>query len=230
MPETLPLEFDDFLARMRKPLTFLRYGDGDWLALLDPMQGAAILNRPKTDAAVADLAQEARTLLRTVRGPIYGMQPLANSLPMRTAIDAWVAANCPDVVWHNADVLHLANEAGGARRFVDAIADANPVLFGPEYLEPLLHKVKFAAYVVIPHAGGFTLRDEITDALLGVQEKFGAVTICATSFLASKVIGQRLYPSIAGRSSYIDCGTMWDPHVGVKSRRYHFRIRSKDLL
>lgn len=230
MPDTQPLSFDEFLIRMREPLTFLRYGDGDWIALLDPMQGASILNCRRADPDVAALVADARSLLRAVRGPLYGMQPLANGMGIRPAIDAWVAANCPDVVWYNADVLHEANEAGGTRRFVEALKDVNAVLLGPEYLDPLVNKVKFAARVTIPHAKGFTKRAEICDTLLDLQERLGAITVCATSFLASKVIGQTLYPAFAGRSSFIDCGTMWDPHVGIKSRRYHHRMKSRDLL
>jgi hypothetical protein len=230
MPYVNPLTFDALLVRMQKPLTFLRFGDGDWFSILDDNYAPPLLGAAATADAVVTLMDEIRTGVRTVRGPIYGMQPLANAHPRRPEIDAWIAANCPDVEWHSCDTLHEASEAGDLRRFVTAAESRNLVMVGPRYLKALKDRIKPAGWVFTNEWDNHLEREQVRDELLAHQARLGSITACVSGFLVSKALGFSLWPDFKSRSSFIDCGSLWDPHCGRKTRLYHHRMRAKDLL
>jgi hypothetical protein len=230
MIDYAPLDFDALMLAAQDPITFLRFGDGDWITTLeDPSYALQLLGGVPHASVLLDILNQIRTGLQTVRGPLFGMQGHVNTLPIAPAAEAWIAQNCPDIRWVDADALHMGNLDGRLREFVNFVNDRNLVLVGP----PSINRTPHVKPIERIESGGpddyFDYR-RLRDRVLAAQAKHGTVFVCFSGFLLARAIGMEIYREFSGKSWFIDCGTIWDPHCGDLTRGYHFKMPASALL
>lgn len=229
-PTYSPFSLDDLLAQMERPMSLLRYGDGEWMSILESAFACKVLNNQIDEPMAVKLMDEVRAGTRSVRDCLYGMQPLATTLDFAPRVGEWLATNAPDIRWVDSDVLHEANERGDIRRFVSAAQKRNMVLVGPPYLRKFPRKVKLAGMILTEASMYPHVKERLRDEVMRFQNELGAACFCISSAIASKALYFMLHNEIAGRSWYIDCGSLWDPHCGLRTRSYHSKMRPEALL
>lgn len=189
------------------PWSLSRYGDTE----LGCMVGARVANvdgQPVSAKAASDLW----ATLADPLGYCYGMQPLSLRLDLvpariRKAVD-----------WKNSDVLHIASIEGELGPFTEWLKDRRVALIGPKRLMPLGF-LWTGGFIEVPLGGCYGDKDRVMEGVRGVLPR-ADVLICCASMLSNTVI-HALYPEFGDRVSMIDCGSLWEPYAGIKTRRYH---------
>ena len=200
------------------PFTFIRYGDGEWSAILG--------DRPVTSSGSQRLLLPGLhkwmklSIKRCPNAANYIVAMRATSL--QPAIRRWLDNNAPaHIRWHDCTVFYKASKKGRLYPFVNAVRNLGvPIaVIGPERLRRLDGKVfEIEHFIEIPGRNAFVKHNKIiADALKIPTPAF--ITISAGP--AGKVIAHKLYNETGGRHFTFDLGSLWDPYVGKRTRMYH---------
>jgi hypothetical protein len=214
-PTTLSFESVVDKVRSREPFSFVRYGDGEWLFILDHSQALLRVIRETDDQVCEDLADT----LRHWQGPVPGIQERSYLVRrgLWSRIEAWLDANHLDLPWVWADVLHTASMNNRLGTLVDALRERQVTLVGPAYLSslPFYHR-----HLV---TNEFSAHKQV-DSLYQELQCLPATAIVFCCSIAAKILIHRLH----GRGHLLlDCGSVFDPYAGVLSRKY---MRTPDFL
>jgi hypothetical protein len=207
-PTTLSFESIVDKVRSREPFSFVRYGDGEWLFILDHSPALLRIIRETDSQVCEDLADTLRHWQGTVPGIQEQRYLVRRGLWSR--IDAWLAANHLDLPWVWADVLHNASQHNRLGTLVDALRERQVTLVGPAYLSslPFYHR-----HLVTDE---FSAHKQV-DSLYQELQDLPATAIVFCCSIAAKILIHRLH----GRGHLLlDCGSVFDPYAGVLSRKY----------
>lgn len=215
---SVPITSYCYLLDRQIPFAFSRWGDGEWQALLG-YSGANCDGQVYTGALRADLTR----VLEDRPTYLLGLQPLAVRA-MGDDIHAWLKRRRLNLPWVNADVLANASINHVLSDFTGCLARRGVVLIGPAHLAtlalfPILH------LIVVPSQGAYDayarVRDQSLQALSALQTDRPVVLISA-GLMANLLVHDlaRAFPT----RTILDCGSLWDPYVGVVSRKYHKRL------
>lgn len=184
---------------------FARYGDGEIYAMLG-RKGANCDGH----TYFPDLGKR---LIQTIeQEPKYmvGIQPLSVShLPIQ------VAGFFGGFKLYNADVLHSASIDGVLERLFEAISGRYLVVVGPSHLASLFDGV----HIVIPTVNCWLSYGSIKEQLAFHLKEDAVVLLCAS--MMSEVLIKDFEDY---NCTMIDCGSVFDPYAGVKSRKYHYKL------
>lgn len=192
------------------PFKFARYGDGE-IFCMDGKVGHNCDHHeyfPDLGLALHEAVKNANYMV--------GLQPL--SIFENHNIDYFRHLNL-----YNADVLHNASIKKDLQKFFDALWFRRVILVGPEYLSSLdLDSV----HIKIPRVNCWQKFDDVC-SFIKVEIDFwkekmnepSVVLLCAS--MMSEVIIDKFRDS---DSTFIDCGSVFDPYAGVRSRRYHQKL------
>ncbi len=187
---------------------FARYGDGEFNCMFGK-QG----HNCDAHEYFPDLGTALNDAFYSDPEYMVGIQPLSvqGGLYLRATTDRIGPKNIYD-----ADVLHSASIDGKMNLFFDAIKDRRVFMVGPRHLFPF-----FKYGITIPSINCWQAYDEILVGLIGMlhEEKDNVILFCAS--MMSEVLIDQLQFS---ENTLIDCGSVFDPYVGVKSRRYHHKL------
>jgi hypothetical protein len=118
----------------------------------------------------------------------------------------------------NADVLHNASIDGILHHFLDSFNGRYIVLVGPAHLQYFFNGV----HIVIPSVNCWTeyenVRQQIAFHTEGVHN---AVVLLAASMMSEVLIDDFADEPL----TFIDVGSVLDPYCGIKSRRYHHKLK-----
>lgn len=198
------------MLRERTQFKFARYGDGE-IFCMDGKQGS---NCDKHEY-FPDLGASLKIALRR-SNYMVGLQPL--SIYEQRNLSYFEKKPL-----HNADILHNASIDGRLDEFIEAIKHRFVVLVGPKHLSKLPF---YHMHIEIPSLNCWTEYDNtcneigvITNQELIKQESI-VILLCAS--MMSEVIIDRFRDATC---TFIDCGSVFDPIVGVNSRRYHHNLK-----
>lgn len=117
---------------------------------------------------------------------------------------------------YDADVLHSASIDGVITELLDACKKRTPTLIGPKHLGalslPQLEIPKENCWV--------TYQESIRLIEYRMNWEYGDVFLLCASMMSEVIIDY--FKEVD--ATFIDCGSVFDPYVGVKSRRYHHKL------
>jgi len=211
--DRLPLE--EIAARIRdgRHFSFVRFGDGEWSAILgDP--GA------NCDGHMyfPELGQRLAGTLKAPRDMYYAMQPYALSRDARRIV-RFIHRERIALRWHDADVFHDASCQGRLAPFVRALRGRPVVVVGPAHLRPLNEQVfPYEHFVEVPARNCFLDMDRIRRQVLDLGGARQGVVYLFSASMPAKVLVYDLFPDLGGQNWLLDVGSLWDVYVGVRSR------------
>lgn len=193
-----------------KNFKFARYGDGE-IYCMKGRHGNNCDNHtyfPELGAALRQSIQEEPKYM-------VGIQPLSIS-------------HIPEDVYnyfshfrhlYNADVLHNASIDGQLTKFTRSLEGRYIILVGPVHLASIFTS---CIHIVIPSVNCWLefeyIKQQIEFHLDGINN---AVVILAASMMSEVIIS---HFSDADHT-FIDVGSVLDPYAGVKSRKYHYKLK-----
>lgn len=198
--------------KANKSFKFARYGDGEW---------NCIFGKPGQNCDghkyFPDLGESLRRVVLSEPQYVVGMQPLSMSYERADQIREFCAGL--RINWVNADVLHNASIDGELHRFIDVLKGKYLILVGPAHLSSFWSQ---CVHIVIPSTNCWmeyeSVRQQIEFHIDGVNN--------AVVLLAASMMSEVLIDDFADHHhTFIDIGSVLDPYVGVKSRRYHHKLK-----
>ena len=115
----------------------------------------------------------------------------------------------------DADILHRASIKGELGLLMDVIAKRNVVLVGPAHLRKLTF---YNGFIEVPLKNAWKQYENI---LLSIALSSSDVILYCCGMMAEVFIHAFHVDDI----TQIDCGSVFDPYVGVNSRQYHKKLK-----
>lgn len=200
------------------PFTFIRLGDGEWSAIMQ--------DRARTSSGSQGLRHSSlqrgmsKVITQAPNDPRYILALRQTSY--RAGIQAWLAKNKPThVQFHDCTQFYKASKKGQLYPFISALRnlDVPIVVVGPERHAGLNGKVfDIAQHVTIPGRDCWIQRERIVTAAL---KRSGPACYLLSAGPAAKVFAWSIFQRVGQQSWIIDCGSLWDPYVGKRTRTYH---------
>ncbi len=211
-------DFVDKISR-REPLTFSRWGDGEWWSVFGRVQG----RNCDAHQYFPQMGQDLKNVLLSRPPYVLGMQSLAVSM-FKGKIAAWLQANnLQDLDWVNADVFHEASEAGQLGPLVDLLKARTLVMVGPPHLRPLEKMLHFHEFVEVPRRNSYVALAAVREQLFRVHDSVPYAIVSVSAGMPGKLLVDQLYQR-RPQATILDCGSLWDYYVGVNSRKYMRRM------
>lgn len=186
----------------REPFSFSRFGDGEFACML----GKSGANCDGHEY-FHDLGERLSQAWNDPKG-IIGTQRHGQAMYPQfkhTGIDA--------------DILHKASINGELQVFIDALRERQVFMIGPMHLNALkIHDL----FRDVPLKNAWLDYDMVTEYVREIVCPGDVVVYCC-GMMAEVLIWDNYRDDI----TQIDCGSVFDPYAGVKSRRYHANIKLK---
>jgi len=186
---------------------FARYGDGEIYCMVRT-------NGHNTDGHeyFPALGERLRQSIEKEPGYMVGIQPLSVSHLTNTV--GIYFGHFKRLF--NADVLHSASIDGQLSHFFKALEGRYIILCGPAHLASLFPG---SVHIVIPDKNCWLQYEAIKE-----QIDFHLVDDCVVLLCAS-MMSEVLISDFADKKiTMIDAGSVFDPYVGVNSRKYHHKL------
>jgi hypothetical protein len=193
-----------------KNFKFARYGDGELFC----MNGKIGRNCDKHEY-FPDLGA---MLIETVTNRVdymIGIQPLSVS-HIPHLVDQFILQTYTPKELYNADVLHNASIDGKLDTFMKSLDGRYIILVGPAHLAGLFEEM---VHIVVPDLNAWLLYKTINEQLIYHIQK-DCVVLLSCGMMAEVL----LYENRDSDCTIIDTGSVFDPLVGVMSRRYHYKL------
>jgi hypothetical protein len=201
--------FEKICDMLRKCVNFkfARYGDGEF----NCMFGKKGRNCDGHEYFPA-MCERLNSALRRA-DYMVGIQPLALSI-----YGERVNLLLEGLDIYNADALHNASIDGQIRYFTKALNGRYVILVGPAHLAGFFAGV----HIIIPSVNCWaeyeSIRQQMQFHIEGVNN--------AVVLLAASMMSEVLIDDFADEPhTFIDIGSVLDPYCGVKSRRYHHKLK-----
>jgi hypothetical protein len=211
-----------FLSKFRDgtPVTFSRWGDGEWRAAINRVRGKNCDGHPFSP----NLLRELQAVLQDKPQYTMGMQPLAVKLYGEPILKFIKDNGLEYVEWSDGDVLHKVAIKKQLGTVIDALRGRRIIMVGSKHLLKLRNGTSFDLPFDFINVGGtsvFDRRQKIMDEVSAALDK--ATESCIVSFcsgMTTEIMLHKLYPVYGTKHSLVDFGSLWDPLAGVKSRTY----------
>lgn len=216
----------DLLAQ-RVPFTFARYGDGEWLTILE------FYNRHNSNGCTftPQLSKALQEVLKRNNGYYFSILKIAMSKTREidnrvygpVAIEQWLKHNAVNIQWYNGDVFLDEMLAGNLLPLIQEIRKKRVLYVGNERLRGLnrLGFFSYLDYIQVPPINAFDSKDDI------LRQVFNSITANKIDFigwssgLAAKVFIDETYMRFP-YVTQIDFGSQFDgyfePLPHIKSR------------
>jgi hypothetical protein len=197
--------------KSHRSFKFSRFGDGEWNCIFNKLGQNCDGHK-----YFPDLGESLRRVLLSEPKYRVGIQPLSMSYERTEQIKEFCRGLQID--WVNADVLHSASIDGELGQFVNALHGRYIVLVGPFHLSSYFDCV----HITIPYVDCWKKYDHIREQIeFHIDGVNNAVVLFAASMMSEVLIDDFAdHPH-----TFIDVGSVFDPYVGVKSRKYHHKLK-----
>lgn len=203
-----------------KYFSFVRYGDGEWKAILGKGDRAGRAQR-NTEEFRRD---SKLTFLESCgsSGVYFGMQNYALRQKMfQTAIPRFLQENSIGIRWVNADVFHYASRDGKLAPLIGEIRRKNVVVIGPGFLRGLQKRAfKYRKFIEVAARNCHSQKREVMNAVLATQKELGHGALYSFSVGPSAEVFIPPLFNKAPQNFFIDFGSLWDVFCGRRSRGY----------
>ena len=209
------------------PFTFIRYGDGEWSAIIN--DGRAMTGSRSHKLTIPAMQEQLRQSL--LEKPVSDRYIIAlRETALNAQISNWIT-NSKVKGWHDCTVFYKASRRGQLFPLLDAIrqSDFELVVIGP----PNLSKLQAATglpvkqFIPIPKRNCFGVITEKIKMVLEQKEKPMIISISAGP--PGKLIAWRLFKHIGNNSFIIDFGSLWDVYSGSPSRKYQRNMKKETI-
>ena len=213
--------FDQICSKIEsgEHFTFARYGDGEFIALMgETPNGANCDNHTYFPEMGFELAE----ILR--RDPLYGVGIFTTEISVSPSAFAWLMANVPEYrKYSRSDVFHIEMKETSKRieRLFEAINDRGFVMVGPSHLRSMESKFNITDFVEVPKHNCW-LHTDIALSEIRQIDPIGKI-VCFAASMAANVWIDRLYQQYGDQCTLLDCGSIFDPFVGIPQRSFHRR-------
>lgn len=200
------------------PFAFTRYGDGEWSAIFGEKGSNCDGHTYHKDMGI-------RLAKVLYSNPAYyvGMQPHALR-GMGDKIQEFKIHNNISIDFVNADIIHKANMDNKLPILFNALNKNRVIVVGPPHLRTLDKYFQLKDFIQIPAHNAWSQYHDIFH-VLKYYVISGPYVILFSAGMMSEVLIDDLYNIDKKRSTFIDCGSVFDPYCGVKSRKYHNKIK-----
>ena len=191
------------------------YGDGEWGCIL----GQRTTNS-QGEVYCDKLMHSLRDTLTSPSGMWCGSNP---GDKLREEVTQWVEKNEIDAPWVPKETLAAANVNGTIAPLFRTLRGRNVVLVGPRHLSKMPKKViGDFRHVVVPDAVAWKVSEKTR---LEVMEKLDidCSTVLFSAGMGTNLMIHELWSKLRGTVTMIDTGAIFDPYVGVLSRKAYKR-------
>ena len=200
----------------KENFSFSRWGDGEFGCLLHP---SARRNRDGHQY-FETLSEALKEVLLSRPEYLLGMQPKAIR-DMGEEINKWMDENKLSFDWINADILHNASRHDEMNDFCKALKQRRCIFVAPERLKKIAMKIG-RGMVRVPLIDCWKWYRQIYTDICDLIEKDTVILYCAG--MTSNVLIHHIWNDYKDTVSQIDCGSVFDPYCGLKTRQYHSEI------
>jgi hypothetical protein len=210
-----------------QPFTFIRYGDGEWSAILNDGR-----QRTGTGSHALDIPQLQKALRRSLKEKPDADNYFAalRTSSVKPVVAAWLATHVPGIAWHDCTVFYKASKKGRLHPLLKAIREQDwpVVLVGPPWLRRINHKVfKVSSFVEIPARDCWHRRKSIGRRIMAAASEPSIISLSMGP--AAKVMAWWLYREIGQQSTILDLGSLWDVYAGRRTRQYHKGMKAETI-
>lgn len=210
----IPLQWYVDRILSKKNFRFLRIGDGEMWCYSGLKKRIA----KGEHNVLPKLTKDIRFILSNLKEKhVYGLQPLVVNNPLHPEWMQWI----PEHNWHHGDVFHQASSAGELYPFFAALKKRYVVIIGS----------KLKRKMPIPYQGFIEVREVDCyydkKMVLHKMDKYPDDTVFL--FAASRLSVPAIYQCKRNDCTMIDVGSLFDPYLGVSSRRIH-KLMTKDII
>jgi hypothetical protein len=205
-----PLSYYVDLLNSGQPFALSRFGDGEWAWLLDiPWVNEEGHNY------FPEMARELReSLNRNHPMPFHYARPELRVCHNQEQITAYCERL--NVTWYDCSTFRIANFSGELYPLVEALRQRRVIMVGPEHLAGL-KAFPFVDHIKVPGSNVYKQKVNVLWMLKEVARLLSPDIIAFSAGPLSNILIDELWD---GSTTLIDFGSLWDPYVGVKSRRY----------
>lgn len=204
------IEDDDYF-------TLVRYGDGEF---------ACILGKPGENCDRSEYFAELsiglqNTLISPHGYPFhYGMVRIATKM-YEKEINRYILENNANGAWCDGTIFVDTSRAGKLFPLIHALRYKKMIYVGPEHLRKInTVGIPYEYFVQVPEINCWLRRNTITALIKAAVKTIKPDIICFSAGLLTPVLIYDLYELYENKLTMVDIGSLFDPFVGKKSRKY----------
>jgi hypothetical protein len=192
--------------------SFSRFGDGEWSCLLGK-------NGANCDGHAYFHDMGDRLLKIVESNPKYymGLQTLAES----TYPDE--IAKYP-IEWVESDCLHRASIRGEIQPFFDELNKKN-IIFVGNHRHQKQNIINVDTFIEVPLNDCWRKYENTLSSLKSIVDKDDVIIYCAS--MMANVLIDDIYNEFGDTVTQIDCGSLFEPYMGISIRSYHSKLIQK---
>lgn len=216
-----PLSYYVNLLDTNQPFALSRFGDGEWAWMLDiphvNEEGHGYFPEMASDLRIS--------LERNHPYPFHYSMPELKLCHNQERIVEYCKGLPVD--WYDCSTFRRANVAGELYPLVEAMRKKKMVYVGPEHLDAFIFlNLHYISYVNTPKRNAYEKKGSILRAIRYAVEWEKPDAIGFSAGPLANILIDELWD---GSVTLIDFGSIWDPYVGVKSRRYMLNDLSEQM-
>lgn len=205
-------DFNNIVENLIKNInfSFSRFGDGELNCVFNKKGSNCDGHEYFTDLGV-----ELKKILNGSPQYILGLQPLGYSI-WKEKIEEF-----KNLEFCNSDIIHSASIKKRISELIDSLNTRKVILVGPEHLSRI-PKLNIYQHVKIPLKNCWSERNRIEKEIR--DNIIDNVVIIYSASMMSNVIIDSIFNDFKNKITQIDCGSVFDPYVGLQTRKYHKTI------
>lgn len=225
--QSMSLEYFTARLKRREPFAFVRYGDGEFQAILGVKGQNCDGHEYFLDLGVA--------LAKTLRHPrmgdyLYAIGPKA-ARGMQARVGTWLEEYASEITWHDTEVFLRASLLGELYPLVNVLNHRRVVVVGPAHLTHLWENRYLRepdCHIVTPDVNAWLEKKRIAQDILRAANPTNpnrtTDVILFSAGMVSKILIWEMYPVLKTHTSLLDTGSLFDLYCGRDSRSYARRL------
>lgn len=223
---TVPYKWYLDELRARRPFALARWSDGEWPCVLG-REGANTDKHPYSVELRRDLTQ-VLTEIQAEGAPYQvGLQELVGRQhPLSEQVHDWMIAHDLRIDWVSGEVFHRASIKDKLWPLMKVFNERGVILVGPRRLGALTSHFQIVQHIEVPlvncHQAAARIIHEVRTALdthgPGQHRVVSFSASMSTKYLVHELV--KTHPT----ATLVDVGALWEPYVGVTTRKYHTAI------
>ena len=211
----------DYVDRLKddKYFSFVRYGDGEWKAIMEGSGEVACRLQTINSRIQSDMIRSL-TEHAAEQGVIFGMQSRGLRIFGRDILRFLQSYNI-ELKWVEADVFHYASRDGLLYPLIKQLREMKMVIVGPSILRGLLDNVfPDAKFIEVSEKNCYKEQEAIKSSILQAHNESKENTVysfCCGPLAETLILDLHLQMP---NNFLIDFGSLWDVFCGVRSRKY----------